>query len=68
MKMKTKLASSATKDGLEQLINEFYFSKNYKITEDNLLSNDLLSEEKLQRINNQVGVKKIRNRWVFYIK
>ena len=68
MKMETKLASSATKDGLEQLINEFYFSKNYKITEDNLLSNDLLSEEKLQRINNQVGVKKIRNRWVFYIK
>ena len=68
MKMETKLASSATKEGLEQLINEFYFSKNYKITEDNLLSNDLLSEEKLQRINNQVGVKKIRNRWVFYIK
>ena len=64
----TKLASSATKEGLEQLINEFYFSKNYKITEDNLLSNDLLSEEKLQQVNNQVGVKKNKNRWVFYIK
>ena len=63
-----KLATSATKEDLEKLINEFYFSKNYKITEDNLLSNDLLSEEKLQRINSQVGIKKVKNRWVFYIK
>lgn len=63
-----KLASSASKEELEQLINEFYFSKNYKITEDNLLFNDLLSEEKLQKINNQVGVKKIKNRWIFFVK
>ena len=63
-----KLATAGTKEDLERLINEFYFSKNYKITEDNLLSNDLLSEEKLQRINNQVGVKKVKNRWIFYIK
>ena len=63
-----KLATAGTKEDLERLINEFYFSKNYKITEDNLLSNDLFSEEKLQRINNQVGVKKVKNRWIFYIK
>ena len=63
-----KLATAGTKEDLEQLINKFYCSKNYKITEDNLLSNDLLSEEKLQRINNQVGVKKVKNRWIFYIK
>ena len=63
-----KLATAGTKEDLERLINEFYCSKNYKITEDSLLSNDLLSEEKLQRINNQVGVKKVKNRWIFYIK
>ena len=63
-----KLATAGTKEDLERLINEFYFSKNYKITEDNLLINDLLSEERLQRINNQVGVKKVKNRWIFYIK
>ena len=63
-----KLASSGSKDGLEQLINEFYFSKNYIITEDNLLFNDLLSEEKLQKINSQVGIKKVKNRWIFFMK
>lgn len=60
-----KLASSNTKLGLQELINEFYFSKNYVITEDHLLQNDLLSKEKLEKINHTVKIEKIRDRWVF---
>lgn len=60
-----KLASSNTKLGLQELINEFYFSKNYVITEDNLLQNEQLSKEKLEKINRTVKIEKIRNRWVF---
>lgn len=60
-----KIASSDTKLGLQSLINEFYFSESYVIREDNLLDNEKLSDEKLERINHLVKVEKIRDRWVF---
>ena len=60
-----KIASSDTKLGLQSLINEFYFSESYVIREDNLLDNEKLLDEKLERINHLVKVEKIRDRWVF---
>ena len=50
------LATAPTKEGIIKLINEFYISKNYYLDENLKLKNDILSEEKLKKINNSVKV------------
>ena len=60
-----KLATSNTKKGLEKLINEFYCSQNYRIGEDNLLYNEKLSSERLEKVNNTVKVEQVLGGWLF---
>ena len=38
------IASSGTKKGLEKLINEYFFSKDYIITDDNRVFNTTLNK------------------------
>ena len=64
--MKTKLLGTApTKTDLELLVNEFFYSTNYKINDDNKLENEKLSEEKLNNINKRIIIKFSKNRWRF---
>lgn len=64
--MKSKLLASApTKENLEILINKFYLSKNYIITEDNKLYNSKFNEDRNKKINDGVRVRFYRNRWRF---
>ena len=62
------LATSPTKEGIVKLINEFYFSKNYYLDENLKLKNDVLSEEKLKKINNTVKVEARLNGYYFMTK
>ena len=55
------LASAPTKEELENLINRFYYSKNYVITDDNKVYNT-----KNDKFLDDVGVTQKRGRWVFY--
>jgi hypothetical protein len=66
--MKRKLmATSPTKEGLQKLINEFYFSQNYIITNNNKLENSKLNGEKLKNINNKSEIKNTIKGWYYYI-
>jgi hypothetical protein len=58
--MSNLIASATTKEELEKMINEYYFSNNYIITEDNKIYN-MKKEIYLERV--QVTFK--RNRWRF---
>ena len=62
------LATSPTKEGIIKLINEFYFSNNYYLDEDLKLKNDILSEEKLKKINNTVKVEARLSGYYFMTK
>ena len=64
------LASSNSKEGLEKLINEFYCSKNYKINDELLLENHLLSKKRMEKINSQVMIviNPLTGRWQFKVK
>ena len=59
MKMKV-YASAPTKEGLEKLINDFYCSKNYIITEDNTIYNT-----KTGKTVDTMTIKVKKNRWQF---
>lgn len=56
----TVYASSATKEGLEKLINEFYYSKNYIITEDMRIYNT-----KTGKTIDSMAVRQTRGKWQF---
>ena len=56
----TKIASSPTKERLQKLINEFYYSQNYIITDDNKVYNT-----KLQKYKGEVRQEK--NQFVYYV-
>lgn len=58
--MNNLLASAGTKEQLEKLINEFYCSNNYIITEDNLIYNT-----KKEKVLDGVKITVSRNRWRF---
>ena len=58
--MSNLIASAITKEELEKIINEYYFSNNYIITEDNKIYN-MKKEIYLESV--QVTFK--RNRWRF---
>ena len=58
--MSNLIASATTKEELEKMINEYYFSNNYIITEDNKIYN-MKKDIYLERV--QVTFK--RNRWRF---
>ncbi len=58
--MSNLIASAITKEELEKMINEYYFSNNYIITEDNKIYN-MKKEIYLESV--QVTFK--RNRWRF---
>ncbi len=58
--MSNLIASATTKEELEKMINEYYFSNNYIITEDNKIYN-MKKEIYLESV--QVTFK--RNRWRF---
>lgn len=67
--MKYKLiASAGTKEDLEKLINKFYCSENYTITEDNKLYNKNFNAEKLESINSNIRIVFNRKRWRFEFK
>ena len=51
MNSKIIIASSKTKKGLEKLINEYFFSNNYIITDDNRVFNT-----KLNKYNDNVKI------------
>ena len=59
MKMKV-YASAPTKEGLEKLINDFYCSQNYIITEDNTIYNT-----KTGKTVDTMTIKVKKNRWQF---
>lgn len=59
--MKFKVyASAPTKEELEKLINDFYYSKNYTITEDNTIYNT-----KTGKTIDTMAIKVKKNRWQF---
>jgi hypothetical protein len=63
--MKTKcIISSPSKENLQKAINEFYYSKNYIITEDNRIYNDKLD----QYLNSDYFIMVKNDRWQFRIK
>lgn len=57
------IASSPTKEGLAKLINKFFFSENWVITDDNTIFNT-----KLNRCSETHYVENKRNRWYFKMK
>lgn len=63
---KRLMATSPTREGLQKLVNEFYFSTNYIINNDNKLDNINLSTEKLSKINDRVEIKNTLSGWYFY--
>lgn len=64
---KQKVCSAPNKETLEKLINEFYFSDNYKITDDNKLNNTRFTEDRVLDINNKTLIEFKKNRWSFYL-
>ena len=57
---KTKcMLSSTSKDGLQKMINEFYYSSNYVITEDNKVYNTKVKEF----LSDSLSVVTKNNRW-----
>ena len=62
------LATSPSKEGIIKLINEFYFSNHYYLDENLKLKNDILSEEKLKKINNTVKVEERLSGYYFMTK
>jgi hypothetical protein len=58
--MSNILASAGSKDDLEKMINEYYYSTNYIITEDNKVYNT-----KVEKTLTSVKVIFKRNRWRF---
>ena len=60
--MKNKLlASSNTLQGIEKLLNKYYYSTSYKITEDLIITNS-------KGIFDKVFIKKDKNRYKLYQK
>lgn len=59
---KKLIASSATKDGLQKLINEFYYSESYIITDDLKVYN-----KKQQKFHEDKIIEFKNNRYRFYI-
>lgn len=62
------IASAGTKEELEKLINKFYCSENYEITEDNKLYNKNFNAKKLETINNNIRIVFNGKRWRFEFK
>lgn len=62
------IATSPSKEGIIKLINEFYFSENYYLDKNLKLKNDILSEEKLKKINNTVKVEARLSGYYFMTK
>jgi hypothetical protein len=60
MIMKTLLASAGSKKNLQKMINEFYFSDNWIIDEENKIFNT-----KLNKFASGVKVEKKGKRWRF---
>lgn len=58
--MSNLIASAGTKKELEKMINEYYFSKNYTITDQNEVYNTVK-----EKILDGVRVENKRNRWRF---
>lgn len=58
--MSNLIASTGTKEDLEKMINEYYFSTNYIITDNNEVYNI-----KKERVLDGVKVEFKRNRWNF---
>lgn len=58
--MSNLIASAGTKEDLEKMINEYYFSTNYIITE----NNDVYNTKKECTLDS-VKVENKRNRWRF---
>lgn len=58
------ICSAPTKEELEKMINEFYFSKNYIITEDNRVYNT----KKKTYLDDDMTVTYYRKRWKFTMK
>ena len=66
--MKTKkqcLASSDTLKGIEDKINEYFYSKGYVVTEDLVITNPLLDKTSLCKIK-RYEVTKSRGKYRFY--
>jgi len=60
MKLK-KIASSGSLKGLEKLLNEYYYSSTYKISENFIITNS-------KGVYDKVFVKKEKNKFVLYHK
>ena len=58
--MSKLVASAGSKEALANCINEFYFSENYIITEDNKVYNT-----KTKKFLDKVIVRVLRKRWRF---
>ena len=56
-----KIASSPTLEGLQKMLNEFFYSTTYKV-------NDDLSVENSKGINNDIVVKKKAGRYIAAFK
>ncbi len=56
-----KLASSPTIEGAEKLLNQYFYSTSYKISEDLKVSNN-------KGIYEKVIIKKLKGRYVIYEK
>jgi hypothetical protein len=56
-----KIASSPTIEGAEKLLNQYFCSTSYKISEDLIISNN-------KGIFEKVIIKKIKGRYVIYEK
>nr|DAI36211.1 MAG TPA: hypothetical protein [Caudoviricetes sp.] len=61
MTSKGLLGSAPSKEALEKLINEYFFSKEYYIDESLKIKND-----KLGRTLDKYYIKVTKNRWRFY--
>ena len=59
--MKTKLASSGTIEGLQKLINEYFYSKNYYIENMTLKNNNIFFKVPENEI------KKEKGRYIIYM-
>jgi len=67
--MKFKLiASSSTKEKLQEFINKYHYSDKWVICDDNTLFNPLFDKSKNSEINSHYRIKTTKGRWRFELR
>lgn len=59
------IATASTKDALERLINKYFYSSGYTVTDDKKIYDSELSSDKLAKLNTAYSIVVKSGRWQF---